>query len=115
MGDGGPLLRGSTQDVANFVLHASRVPLRPPLQLLDDVILEMPHDELSHQGRPRRDDITISTSSLTAVRYRFHPENPIQRPLAATVNHSTNERTATVLAVPSAGSDVPMTTRRRMV
>jgi hypothetical protein len=31
-----------------FVFHAPGVPLRSLLQLLSDVILQMPHDELGH-------------------------------------------------------------------
>src|SRR4030095_1231359 len=40
------------QDMPHFVFHAPGVPLRSLLQLLSDVRLQMPHDELSHADPP---------------------------------------------------------------
>jgi hypothetical protein len=56
----GPALYGISQNVPYFILHAPRVPLRSPLQLLCDVILEISNHELRHAPRLQPDDITIS-------------------------------------------------------
>jgi hypothetical protein len=46
----GGISNGGAQDVSNLGLHASRVPLGPRLQLLGDIVLEMPYNELRHAG-----------------------------------------------------------------
>ena len=37
-----------SKDVPHLILHAPRVPFRPLLEFLRDVILEEPNDELRH-------------------------------------------------------------------
>jgi hypothetical protein len=50
--------------VPYFGLRAPRVPSGPLLQLLCDVILEVPHDELRHMLSFLDDDIMISVERV---------------------------------------------------
>ena len=56
-------MHGISEDVPHLILHAARMPFRPLLELVRDVILEVSNDELRH----------LSASGMMISRYHREP------------------------------------------